>query len=266
MKAIIISDDVLSLEKVINSTATIENVELVKTFIDINEVESFVIINNIDVIFVDITSKKQEKINLIEKIRNYGKTTFIVLISDSKEDSMLAYTLHAIGFLLKPIEPEIIAEEIENIKRVAPHINKKIEIRTFGNFSVLVNNRAIHFERKKAREILAFLVNKQGTQVDWPTLAAEIMNKDLYDKKTQNTLHQNIESLKATLREHGIEDILCTSKGFLSVDIGRFECDLYDFLDGNKYAQNHYYGEYMYEFDWAANRVAYLDKIINFSE
>ena len=35
---------------------------------------------------------------------------------------------------------EIIAEEIENIKRVAPHINKKIEIRTFGNFSVLVND------------------------------------------------------------------------------------------------------------------------------
>lgn len=266
MKAIIISDDVLSLKKVINNTATITDVELVKAFIDIDGVESFVIFNNIDVIFIDITSKKEEKISLVERIRNYGKTTFIVLISDSKEDSMLAYTLHAIGFLLKPIEPEVITEEIENIKKVAPYINKKIEVRTFGNFCILVNNKVIRFERKKSREILAFLIHKQGTQVDCPTLAAEILNKDQYDKKTQNTLHQNIESLRTTLKEYGVEDILCCTKGYLSVDTSRFECDLYDFLNGNKYAQNRYYGEYMYEYEWAANRIAYLDKIINFSE
>jgi len=263
MKAIIITDDSLSLKKVINSIDAINNVELVKTFTGIKNVEEYVSINEVDVAFVDIESLKNKKLELINNIKKINKAIFVVLISDSKEDSFAAYSLHSVGFLLKPLNNELIINEIDHIKTIAPHLNKRVEIRTFGNFSVLVNGKAIHFPIKKTKEILAYLVNKQGTQVDWPTLAAEVLDENLYDKVIQNRLHRYVECLKTTLKENNLENILVSSKGYLSVNTNAFDCDLYELINGSEKAKNYYFGEYMYEYPWADSRTAYIDRIVN---
>ena len=73
MKAIIIADDVLSFRKVIKSIDAEATIELLKAFTSLNTVESYVSSNKIDVIFVDITSGKEEKLNLIQKIRKLAQ-------------------------------------------------------------------------------------------------------------------------------------------------------------------------------------------------
>lgn len=264
MKAIIIADDVLSLRKVIKSIDAESTIELLKAFTSLNTVENYVSNNKIDVVFVDITSEKEEKINLIQKIRNQGKRIFIVLISDSKDDSYVAYNNHAIGFLLKPIKPDKIAEEIENIFLISPDLRNSVEIRTFGNFAVLKNNKIINFHFKKSKEILAYLIDKQGTQVDWPTLAAEVLDEDLYNKTTYSRLHRYVEELKIDLKKENINNILNTSKkGYLSVNVENFYCDLYAFMQGETWARNRFFGLYMYEYPWARDRQPYLENIIN---
>ena len=264
MKAIIIANDVLSLRKVIKSIDTDATVELLKTFTSLNTVESFVSNNKIDVIFIDITSEKEEKLNLVQKIRNQGRRIFIVLISDSKEDSYIAYNNHAIGFLLKPVDPIRVAEEIENIFLISPELRINVEIITFGNFSVLKNGVPITFTYRKSKEILAYLVDKQGTQVDWPTLAAEVLDRDLYDKATYNLLHRYIHQLRMDLKKAGADDILLSgNKGYLSINKNAFYCDLYAFINGEDYARNKFLGNYMYEYSWARDRDPYLDNIIN---
>lgn len=264
MKAIIIADDVLSFRKVIKSIDAEATIELLKAFTSLNTVESYVSSNKIDVIFVDITSGKEEKLNLIQKIRNQGKRIFIVLISDSKDDSYVAYNNHAIGFLLKPINPDRVVEEIENIFLISPELRINVEVITFGNFSVLKNGIPITFTYRKSKEILAYLVDKQGTQVDWPTLAAEVLDRDLYDKATYNLLHRYIHQLRMDLKKAGADDILLSgNKGYLSINKNAFYCDLYAFINGEDYARNKFLGNYMYEYSWARDRDPYLGNIIN---
>lgn len=264
MKAIIICDDALSLEKVINAIETINNVTVAKIFAQLNDVDSFVSVNEVDVVFVDITSSKKEKIDLIKKLRNLEKRVFTILISDSKEDSLLAYSLHAAGFLLKSsISVETINEEILNIKYIDPKLFLPVTIKTFGNFSVFNNGKPVHFSIKKSREILAYLVYKQGTQVDWPTLAAEVFDEDLYDSRTYHKIHKAVFSLKKDLDSEGIGSIICCTKGHLSINENDITCDLYMFLNGDQKTINSYFGEFMYEYDWAKERTAFLDNVVN---
>lgn len=265
MKAIIISDDMLSSKKVVNSIDTIDGIEVVKTFSEPINAKIFVSNNEIDVIFVDITSSKEEKIKFIYEVKR-TKTILIVLIANNTNDLQYAYNLQVAGFLLKPLKEKVIIEKINFIKYMHSYLYKKVEIKTFGNFSVCINGRAIHFPYKKSKEILAYLINKQGTQVDWPTIAAEVLDEDLYDRTTYNRLHRYIESLKDTLKENQIINILTCTKGLLSVNTKEFYCDLYAFLDGSEASKNSYFGEYMYEYAWARNRNAYLDRIINFQK
>lgn len=265
MKAIIISDDMLSSKRVVNSIDTIDGIEVVKTFSEPINTIDFVSNNEIDVIFVDITSSKEEKINLIREVKEI-KRILIVLITNNLEDLHQAYDLQVAGFLLKPLKENEIKDRINFIKYIYGYFYRKVEIKTFGNFSVCINGRAVHFRYKKSKEILAYLINKQGTQVDWPTIAAEVLDEDLYDKTTYNRLHRYIESLKDTLKENQIENILVCTKGCLSVNTKEFYCDLYAFFDGNESSKNSYFGEYMYEYGWARNRNAYLDRVINFQK
>lgn len=265
MKAIIISDDMLSSKKVINSIDTVKGVDIVKSFPELRDLKEFVSSNEIDVVFVDITSSKKEKINFIQQVSTI-KRVLVVLISNSIKDLQEAYYLQTVGFLLKPLKENEIIEKLELIKHMYPFYAKRVEIKTFGNFSVCINGRAIHFPIKKSKEILAYLVNKQGTQVDWPTIAAEVLDEDLYDKTTYNRLHRYIECLKDTLKDYQIENILTCSKGYLSVNTKEFYCDLYAFFNGDQTSKNSYYGEYMYEYSWARSRAAYLDRIINFEK
>ena len=57
--------------------------------------------------------------------------------------------------------------------------------------------------------------------------------------------------------------MLITPRGVRSLDINKFECDLYKLLDGNKNVADRYIGEYMMEYSWAENRAALLERYLS---
>jgi hypothetical protein len=67
----------------------------------------------------------------------------------------------------------------------------------------------------------------------------------------QKYLDVIIRSLRETLRDAGIEDILEVKGGYLRIKPELLDCDLYRFLKGDPKAVNAYRGEYMQEYPWA---------------
>ena len=118
-------------------------------------------------------------------------------------------------------------------------------VRTFGGFDVLLDGEAVEFRPAKCREILAFLVDRQGATVAKAELFAALWEDRAYDRSMQKQLDNNLRSLRNTLRENGIEDILEISRGTLRVKPERVVCDLYRFLEGDRDAVQSYRGEYM---------------------
>ena len=86
--------------------------------------------------------------------------------------------------------------------------DKSVFIRTFSNFEVFVNDLPINFKCKKAKELLAVLVDRQGGFVT-NTEAAELLWEDEPISKQLRTRFRKVAmQLNNTLAEYGIGDII----------------------------------------------------------
>ena len=88
-----------------------------------------------------------------------------------------------------------------------------IFIQTFCGFDVFINNQMIYFPSKKAKELLAILVDKRGGSVTISQLAYM-----LYEEVPEITAKKNIRvlahRLRKTLKEHECDpDVMEESDG-----------------------------------------------------
>ena len=84
-----------------------------------------------------------------------------------------------------------------------------------------------------------------------PGIFAALWEEGLYDYSRQKYLDVIIRSLRETLKEAEIEEILEIKNGFLRIRPELVNCDLYRFLKNDPEAVNAYRGEYMEEYPWA---------------
>ncbi len=157
-------------------------------------------------------------------------------------------------------------EEFKFIEMAVKLAEKKNEqrifARTFGNFDLFVDGRAIMFKSAKAKELLAFLVDRQGGTVSTGQIIATLWEDRPNDEATQNLCSKTAKTLQEELNQHGIGDLLIQSRGVKRVDINMFDCDLYQLLNGEEKAAQKYLGEYMSEYAWAEERAAALQKYL----
>lgn len=120
-------------------------------------------------------------------------------------------------------------------------------VHTFGNFEVLYNGTPLVFEREKAKELLALLIDRQGLSMTNGEIEAFLW-EELHSPQYLQTLFY---SLRKTLRGIGFEDLLIRTRNHTSIDVSKLHCDLYEFLKGSADAVNSYAGEYMNNYSWA---------------
>ena len=135
-----------------------------------------------------------------------------------------------------------------------------VEVRTFGGFDVMVNGEFVAFGRAKSKELLAYLIERNGKSVSRQEAGSVLWEGKFFDRARQKQLDVVIRSLASTLCEYGISDIIEVHKEMRVVPT-RFTCDLYRYLDGEDAAINEYCGEYMSTYSWATPTEAYLDRI-----
>ena len=117
-----------------------------------------------------------------------------------------------------------------------------IVVQTFGNFEIFVDGETLVFHRQKAKELLAYLIDRGGRGVNRPGIFAALWEEGQYDYSRQKYLDVIIRSLRETLKEAGVEQILEIKGGFLRVKTEMLDCDLYRFLRNDPEAVNAYRG------------------------
>ena len=160
-------------------------------------------------------------------------------------------------------ETGLSAEEIAFAMKGRPRAKEKarVSVRTFGEFDVLLDGRPIIFERARAKELLAFLIDRQGGFVTRANVFSALWENGLYDRSMQKQLDVVIRSLRNTLEHYGIGDIIEIQKGSLRAVPEKLDCDLYRFFDGDANAAESYRGEYMNAYSWASLTESYMDRI-----
>ena len=249
-----------SLEKVFN-----EN-DIIKGFEESEDAIGFVkSLGNkpLDYAFLDIRLRGSNGIDVAKEIKKLKPKTKILFCTAYSDRAIDAFGVNAVGYLLKPITPEKIRNSLEQLSLMFSNIGdipteKKVEIKTFGNFDVFVDKRPIHWKRLKAKELLALLVDKKGASVTNVEIAITLWEDDNKVKSVPTI----ISSLRHTLKDYGVEDILIRSRNHTAIDTTKVLCDVYEFYDGKATALNLYQGEYMANYSWAEFTNAYLQSQI----
>lgn len=231
-----------------------------------DEALSYIKENLVDFVFLDINMPGTNGLSLAPIIKELLPQAALIFVTGYSEYALNAFHLHADGYLTKPISVKDIQAEVANIERQKQRFQPKSDvfIQTFGNFELYVKGVPVKFDRKNAKEILAYLVDKRGSGVSRAELAAIIWENELYDHSKQKQLDVFIQSLKKTLKAYDILSIFEIEKGELRVNPASFQCDFYNLLDGNKEALQSYCDDYMNAYSWAESTKAYLSlKIMN---
>lgn len=169
------------------------------------------------------------------------------------------YTFEAIRYadsiLMKPITRNSIRQIVEkNPLGYSVKSSKKqpvIRVHTFGNFDVFIEGRPLVFERNKAKELFAYLIDRKGAGATTSEIASVLWEDREYSKGILSQTTRTISVLRKTLEQRGVGDVLVKSWNSLAIDPEKVSCDVYAYEKGEEWAINAYHGEYMKNYSWA---------------
>lgn len=232
------------------------NAEIV-TFDECDEVLEFLETpkgHNLHYAFLDIKLRGMLGLELAKRIKDQCPQTRILFCTAYSYYALEAYEIHALGYLMKPVDADKLREAISQIEaqlgtfpEEGTETPDQLVVHTFGSFEVLHNGVPLVFEREKAKELLALLIDRQGLSMTNGEIES-ILWEDIPSPQYLQTLFY---SLRKTLRGIGFEDLLVRTRNHTSIDVTKLHCDLYEFLKGNADAVNSYAGEYMNNYSWA---------------
>ena len=229
----------------------------------------------LDAVFLDIEMPGVNGLQLSEQILNLSENIDIIFVTAFNQYAVEAFELQAMDYILKPLTEERLEKTVKRLlktKRTAVRTGKPF-IQCFGDFEVLLNGEALFWKNSKAKEILAFLVHKNGVPVNWEKIADAVW-PDYDSEKAQTNFHATTYLLRKRLTEAGISQILESGRGNYRVVTDQVNCDLYqleELIKGNKLNRKEDFNlleqlqqkGYMEEsgYVWAYPRAAELDEI-----
>lgn len=253
MKVICVDDEPLAVEYTLKQCEQLPEISEAQGFTDAREALDWLGNHTADLAILDINMPGIDGIAMAAQIKRLHPRMAILFLTAYKQYAFDAYAVHPTGYLLKPVSLEKLAAEVryarnEKQEAAPPHIH----VKTFGYFDVYIDDKPISFKLAKSKEILAYLVDKQGSGVTRAELFAAVWEDGCYDRGMQKQLDVYIRSLRDSLREYGAEEILEIEKGVLRVKPEAFVCDAYLFYAGDSDTINAYRGEYMSAYSWAS--------------
>lgn len=204
-----------------------------------------------DIAFLDVTMPVMTGLDLAKKLKGINPRTNIIFTTGYSQYAPDAFSIHASGYLMKPISRRDVQKELENLRNPVETVRKRVFVRTFGNFDIFVDGENLHFARKPSKELLAYLVDRKGSGVSRKELCSILLQDEAFTRKSQDYLTKIVKELQNTLKSVDADNIVNLEKGEYYVIPDNFECDAYDYLNGAPDAFNNFYGEYMNQYSWA---------------
>lgn len=254
MRVIAVDDEIYMLEALEEAILKSVDVGSVNSFSSCTSALAYVTENEVDVAFLDINMRGMGGLELAKKIVEVRPCCKIVFCTGYGEYAVDAFTLHASGYLMKPITAEGIQREIDHIKGLNEG-EKPLTVKCFGFFEVLYKGETLSFKRTKTKEFFALLVDKGGAGITAKQICAVLFPDDSDDAKNIAYLRQLVMDLKNTLREIGAEDIFQHDTPYYRVDTDKLRCDYISYLETGR---PEFHGEYMVQYSWAEETCATL--------
>ena len=247
MRIIAVDDEKIALEALAGAIKAIVTEDEVVTFRYSEDALEYAKQNLCDIAFLDIEMVGMSGVELAEELKKLNSEINIVFCTGYGGYRGAAFDLHASGYLMKPITPEKIKRELENLRRPIS-VKKKLKVQTFGNFEVYIDGKPLYFKYRRTKELLAYLIDRVGSMCS----VGEIIGILFEDESGREDYFQKLRrDLISTLDDVGCSEAIVHKRGMLGVAVTEIQCDYYDYLNNKKDLSISYFGEYMSQYSFA---------------
>ncbi len=225
--------------------------------------------NKADVLLLSAAAAGEELARMVNIIRRIRGDTRIVLIGGSKGDAYEVLRLGLDGFLLEPLS----RQDIEGLlfgsdsrgayMPLGKWAAQPVRMCTMPSFDMHIRGEPVIFNRKKAKELMAFLVNMDGASVDGDVITRAMWPDKPPDPKQKNSCRVLVHTLKSFLESIGLKDLLVAKNGQYYLNRKFYTSDVDELLKGDRQRLVQFDGRYMDGYAWAESRRKYLRKVVN---
>lgn len=248
MNVLALDDEEIALEGLVSATKKAEPSASIYSFRKPEEALEFCQSTICEVALLDIQMHSMSGVELAKKIKLQNPQTNIIFTTGYADYMKDAFELYASGYVMKPITPEKIRRELDNLRYPIKTMRRnRVCFQTFGNFEMYIDNQVVKFKYDLTKEMVAYLVDRNGVLCT----NAEIMAVLWGDKCPTSYFRSLVKDLKDILAKTGCENIIVRQRGKIGIVRESVDCDYYDWLDGKPYAVNLYHGEYMAQYGWS---------------
>ena len=135
-----------------------------------------------------------------------------------------------------------------------------LEAKTFGNFTILHEGKAIKFSRSKTTEFVAYLICKNGSSVNTRELLCTLYGEHADSARYGSSLRSLVSDAKKTFSDLEIQNFFSAEYNNFRINPEAVKCDYYDFLSGDLAAKKLYAGQFMNQYSWAEDTAAFLER------
>lgn len=222
--------------------------------------------NKIDIVFCDVDMPGMNGLTLAAKLHEISEDMEIVFATGYAHYSLDAWKTEAKAFVLKPVGEDEIRSVLSKLERQRRKIlqsaeatmdsqaavkKKMIEAKCFGNFELLFEDKPIHFARKKSKEMLAYLIDRQGTIVTTDEIRCALWEEADDSEEKRGYIRILANDIRKSFEAIEIDNILINDMSGYFLDKGKIHCDYWDYLAGEKNAEKQFHNEYMSQYSWA---------------
>lgn len=253
MKILAADDEALALEMLVDSIKEVKPDAEIFEFSKPSKLLEFAKENQCDVAFLDIHMRGMTGVELAKKLKEAYPKINIIFVTGFDQYTGDAMKMRASGYIMKPVTPEKIKEEFDELRHpIEPISTATLRVQCFGNFDVFTpDGKPVHFERSKSKEVFAYLVHRHGSSCTIKEIAAALFEDEPYDSKQQAYLQKIMSAMMKSLKNIGAEKVINKKYNSLSVNTSMLDCDYYRFEELDSGAVNSYMNEYMSQYYWA---------------
>ena len=216
--------------------------------------------NKVDIAFLDIEMPVIKGIELAKRIKALSRNTRIIFATGYGDYALDAFAVDAVDYVMKPYTADAIKKAYDKALLVRDVVeDNHVFIKTFGFFDVFVDGKSVNFSSAKSKELLALLVDRNGGTVSTEQAISILWEGRKYDETVQSLFRKVLKSLRTSLEEAGILEILVDNRNQRSIDKTKFMCDYYDLMENGKNENTKYFGKYMEQYAWAQNTKEQID-------
>lgn len=249
MNLLLVDDEVLALEALKKAVSKVLPNARINAFTRATQAVEFAEENKPDIAFLDIDMRILNGLDMAKALQNINPKINIIFVTGFTEYALDAFNLYASAYLTKPVTADAITTAVSQLRY--PIEDKRIRFHCFGNFEVYCDNKPIVFSLSRTKELLAYLVDRDGTECRKNEIIATLFEDD-FNTEYYKKLRQD---LIKTFSELGMEDIIIVSYGGLAINKDVVRCDYYDYLKSDKETPP---TEYMTQYSWAEETLARL--------